>query len=230
MKARVQGLLTGENYRWPEDLPYVRVAKSEIASLDLLHKQGMFGPRGDLYASAQELLAITSAEKGPVEQSLANYQQGIRDLMNADAYQTNIVTDASGRITDSVIVPPLGEPMKALAGNTADQLTTVLGREREQLLFGDWDQGAMQIFWPGNLWVIADQPQEFTMWVQPDKTTGTMDYGSGWHLDGAGMSMGMSSTPSGAIPGDIFQKFFAPWLAQYQLKQPVPHPGGGAHE
>jgi RNA polymerase sigma factor (sigma-70 family) len=233
-KSRVQGLLTDGNYRWPEDLPYVRVAKSEIASLDLLHKQGTFDPAGKLNLSAQELLAITSAEKGPAEQALADYQHGIRDLTDqADAYQTNIVTDASGWITDTVAVPPLGEPAKTLGADTADHLAAVLGREREQLLFGDWAQGAIQVFWPGNLWQIADRAQLFTVYVRPDAATGTVAYSSGWHLsDGTGIGPGTGPDPFNLIPAPMFQKFFAPWLARYQSTQPVFHPGegGGLHE
>lgn len=229
LKARIQGLSTDKDYRWPDDLPYVRVAKSEVASLDLLHKQGTFSPQGVLSEATQELLAITSAEKGPTEQALGDYQQGIQNLTDTNAYQTNIVTDANGRITDTVVVPPLGEPAKTLAANTANELTTVLGHEREQLLFGDWNRGAMQFFWPGNLWVIADEPQEFTFWVQPNKSAGTMDYGSGWHLNGTGVSAGIGN-PEGVIPGTIFQKFFAPWLAQYQLTQSAPRSAGNSHD
>lgn len=222
LKARIQGLLTNKNSRWPEDLPYVRVAKSEVVSLDLLHKQGTFGPNGKLNEATQELLAVTSAEKGPAEQALGNYQQGIQNLTDTDAYQTNIVTDANGRTTDTVVVPPLGQPLKTLAADTANQLTTALGQQREQLLFGDWAQGAMQIFFPGNQWDLAGQSQEFTFWVQPNNATGTMDYGSGWHMNGTGISTGINANPEGVIPDSIFQKFFAPWLAQYQLTQPSP--------
>lgn len=227
LKSRIQGLLTDKNYRWPADLPYMRVAKAEIKSLDLLHKEGSFGLNGKLNEATQELLAITAVEKAPVEQALGDYQQGIQNLTDVNAYQTNIVTDANGRITDTVVVPPLGQPLKTLAADTASELTTLLGQQREQLLFGDWEQGAMQLFSPGNLWLIADQPQVFDFWLQPNKATGTMDYGSSWHMNsvnGIGMSTDVNGNgnPEGVIPADIFQKFFAPWLAQYQLTQPAP--------
>lgn len=233
LKGHIRGLLTNKNYRWPEDLPFVRVAKSEVVSLDLLHKQGTFGPHGELNDAAQELLAITSTEKAPTEQALGDYQRGIENLTETNAYQTNIVTDTNGRITDTVVVPPLGEPLKTLAANAADQLTTVLGREREQMLFGDWAQGAMQFFWPGNLWVISDQAQQFTVWVQPNNAAGTMDYGSGWSMNGLGASTGINpngNPDEGIIPEGIFQKFFAPWLAQYKLTQPAPRSAGYPYE
>lgn len=234
LKTRIQALLTNKDYRWPDDLPYVRVAKSEVASLDFLHKQGAFSSYdGSLNEATQELLAITAAEKEPTEQALSDYQKGIRDLSAANAYQTNIVTDANGRITDTVVVPPLGQPLKTLAANTANELTTVLGQQREQMLFGDFDQGALQFFWPGNEFLIADQPQVFTVWVQPNKATGTMDCGSGWHMSsGIGTSADISGdpNPTDCIPGDIFQRFFAPWLAQYQLTQYVPHSVGNSHD
>jgi RNA polymerase sigma factor (sigma-70 family) len=227
LKTRLQALLTNRDSRWPDDLPYVRVAKSEVASLDLLHKAGNFGSDGALKEATLEMLAITSAEKGPAEQALSEYQKGIEDLSNASAYQTNTITDTNGRIIAAVVVPPLGQPLKTLAANTASQLTTVLGQQREQLLFGDWDQGAIQLFSPGSLWLIADHSQVFNVWIQPNKATGTVDYGTGRYIiDGPGMSSDVHGDPnlSGVIPGDIFQKFFAPWLAQYQLTQHVSRP------
>lgn len=219
LKLRVRGLLTDANYRWPDDLPYVRVAKSEVRSLDLLHKPGTFGQDGVLNNTAREMLGITAAEEAPVEQALGNYWRGVYDMMNDSAYQTNIEIAASGRETDTVVVPPLGDPLKTLAKNTASQLSSVLGEDREQLLFGDWAQGGIQIFAPGNLWLIGDQPQVFTVWVNPSSATGKPSYGSGWHVDGMGISS-EDNGGTGIIPGGIMKKFFAPWLNQHGITPP----------
>lgn len=216
MKARVRGLLTDDNYHWPDDLPYVRVAKSEVRSLDLLHKGGTFGQDGTLSQAAREMLGITAAEQAPVEQALGNYWHGVWDMTEEAAYQTNIEVDASGRITDTVVVPPLGDPLKTLAKNTASQLSDVLGSDREQILFGDWAQGGIQTFSPGNLWLIGDQPQTFTVWVNPDSTSSKPSYGSGWHVNGTGISTGGNGGVD-LIPSSIMQKFFSPWLNQHGI-------------
>jgi hypothetical protein len=112
------------------------------------------------------------------------------------------------------MVPPLGEPLKTLAAGTAAQLSNLLGPDREEILFGDWAQGAIQIFAPGNLWLIGDRPQEFTVWVTPGSGAGGPGYGCGWHVDGSGCSSGGDSTDFGLIPAGVFQKFFEPWLKE----------------
>jgi len=219
LKARVHDLLTNNDYRWPNDLPYVRVAKSEVRSLDLLHKPGTFGEDGVLNNTAREMLGITASEEAPVEQALANYWRGVFDMMNESAYQTNIQVAASGRETATVVVPPLGDALKTLAKTTASQLSDILGEEREQLLFGDWAQGGIRIFSPGNLWLIGDRPQIFTVWIDPNSATGKPNYGSGWHVDGSGVSSG-DNGGIGIIPSSITQKFFVPWLNQHGIAVP----------
>ena len=71
--------------------------------------------------------------------------------MAASAYETNMPVAQAGRLAKTVIIPPLGQELKTLAENTRAQLTDRLGAERENMLFGGWDEGAIQIFWPGNL-------------------------------------------------------------------------------
>jgi RNA polymerase sigma factor (sigma-70 family) len=224
LKARVRGLLTDANYRWPDDLPYVRVPKSAIKSLDILNRwPGTFQPSGAINEQALELLAITAQEKAPTEQALANYWKGAQDLMTANAYETNLPGAQTGRLTKTVIVPPLGQPLKDLADDTRALLTDCLGAEREQLLFAGWDQGGIQIFWPGNLWKIADEPQTLTAWVDPAAPSNTPRYGVGWHQGASGMSTDTDGggSLSGFFPRGIATQFFAPWLGQFGVKTPT---------
>lgn len=211
LKSRVRGLLTDAHSQWQDDLPYVRVPKAEVKSLDLLHQGGTFGPDGVLNHAAEEMLGITAAEKGPVENALSTYWTGVNQMTENNAFQSTVVTNASGRITDTVITPPLGEPLKTLAANTAAEISNVLGPDRERLLFGDWAQGGIQIFSPGNLWLIGDESQEFTIWIDPNARPGEANSGSSHSCHNAG---GESSDGFGCIPPGVFQKFFAPWLAE----------------
>jgi hypothetical protein len=226
VKARVRGLLTEVNYRWPDDLPYVRVRKETVKSLKLRDAwPGTLGPRGNLTDPALELLGITEQEKGPVEQSLANYWHGVEDLMAVGAYETNVPAVEAGRATKTVIVPPLGQPVKTLANDTRAQLTQGLGAEREQLLFGGWDQGGIQIFWPGNLWDISEVPQILDAWVEPAPEGKPPRFGGGWHQQGGS---GWSSIQQGAVAGfprGIATRFFTPWLAQFGITPPAKYFG-----
>jgi hypothetical protein len=218
LKGRVRTMLADANYHWPGDLPYVRVPKAVIKSLDLLHRPPMaFGPSGALTEPALELFAITPQEKAPTEAALANYWRGVEDLMSANAYETNLASAQTGRLTKTVIVPPLGQPLKALAEDTRGQLTAALDPEREQLLFAGWDEGAIQIFSPGNLWKISEEPQTFTVWVEPAGAGG-----SGPRY-GASRSSTMGGTSAhdagslGIVPKPIAVRFFNSWLEQFGI-------------
>jgi RNA polymerase sigma factor (sigma-70 family) len=226
-QGRLRGLLTDANYHWPEDLPYVRVSKATVKGLDLLQRvPATFEPSGALTEPALELFGITAQEKAPTEQALADYWRGVWDLSASTAYETNLPGTPAGRWTKTVIVPPLGQPLKALAEQTRSQLTEVLGADREKLVFDGWDQGAIQIFWPGNLWHIAEESQTFTVWVEPAATNNAPRYGAGWHQGGSGVSCdGDHSLDS--LPRGIVARFFTPWLEQWGIAAPRPD---GAHE
>jgi RNA polymerase sigma factor (sigma-70 family) len=215
LKARLHGLLTDAHSRWPDDLPYTRVHKSTVKSLDILSRPPTtFGPSGALTPQALEMFGITADEKAPVEQALANYWQGVRKMSAANAYETNSTDPQTGRLTKTVTVPPLGQPLKDLGADTAAQLTTVLGADREQLVFGGWAQGGIQIFSPGNLWNISEQPQTFTAWVEPGGVDGGGPrYGAGWHSLGSGTS-GEGPYSVNILPEAILARFINPWLEQ----------------
>jgi RNA polymerase sigma factor (sigma-70 family) len=211
LKRRVKGLLTDANYHWPDDLPYVRVPKATLRSLDDQKR-----PKWGLGELALELYGITAQEKAPAQQALADYFRGVDDLMATTAYETNLPDAQTGRFTKTVMVPPLGQPLKALAQETGQRLTDILGAEREKLLFGGWDEGAIQLFWPGNLWKISEAPQTLTAWVEPASTTGGAPrYGFGRSSPWGGTSArGPNSVD---IPGPIVEQFFNPWLEQFGI-------------
>lgn len=137
--------------------------------------------------------------------------------MASQAYETNLPSTQPGRITKTVVVPPLGDALKTLATDTGQQLTDVLGSDREQLLFAGWDQGGIQIFRPGNLWDLARNSQEFEVWVEPAGAGNQPRYGVGWHQGGSGFS---SDSALAAFPRGIATRFFAPWLDQLGVSTP----------
>lgn len=168
---------------------------------------------------------MTAQEKAPTEEALANHWRGVEDLMTANAYETNLPGPQTGLLTKTVIVPPLGQPLRALAEETGRRLAHVLGAEREQLLFGDGEQGAVQ-FWYGTKGNIAKGPQIFTVWIGPAEPNQAPRYGVSWFLPGAG---GMGGPPSGTdlggslsgLPRGIATRFFAPWLSQFGVTTPT---------
>jgi RNA polymerase sigma factor (sigma-70 family) len=218
LKARLHGMLNDPDYRWPDDLQYVRVPKAVVKSLDLLHKPPMaFSPSGKLADPAIEMLGITAQEKGPTEAALANYWRGVEDLMAASAYETNSPPAESKRLTKTVIIPPLGQPLKDLAQATRAELTQVLGDDREQLLFGDWEQGGIQLFSPGNLWKIAEEPQTVTAWVEPSQIAGQPPRFGVSHSSTMGGISAEGSHSLDFIPAKLGPQFFNTWLQQFGI-------------
>jgi RNA polymerase sigma factor (sigma-70 family) len=217
-KARMQAMLTDANYRWPEDSPYVRVPKSVVRKLDLHAKFWA----GTISEQALELYGINAAEKAPAEKALGDYWSGTLSLMASHAYETNAPSAGRShpeRVTKTVIVPPLGKELTTLADTTRGQLTDALGAERENLLFGGWDQGAIQIFWPGNLWRIAEEPQTCTVWADPTATQEPF-LGTSWNSTLGGTSSDGSRSLKD-LPVPIVTRFFQPWLQQLGITNSI---------
>jgi len=214
LRARVRRLLADPSDRWPEDSRYVRISKSVIKDLDL---QAMFSRLGVLSEQAQEILAITPQEKSQAEHALGDYWRGVEDLMASSAYETNAAIVEAGRVAKTVVVPPLGEAVKALAADAQARLTDTLGAEREKILFGGWDEGAIQLFWPGNLWKIAEESQTITVWVEPAQDNSREPrYGS----SRTSKIGGTSGTGIGDVPQAIVTRSFEPWLQQLGITNP----------
>ncbi len=218
LKRRIRGLLTEANYHWPDDLPYIRIPKSVVMKLEM---QGMFSSSGEIADKALEMLGITPEEKLPVERALGDYWKGVRDLMSAHAYETNALGQPAGRVAKTVIVPPLGQELKTLAENTSDQITQHLGEERGKKMFGGWDAGAIQLFWPGNLWTISENPQTITVWIEPVTDGKEARFLGSWYSSEGGIGPDAALIGAPFFPREITAKFFDPWLRQYGITNTV---------
>lgn len=217
LRTRIRGAFADADRGWPADLPYVRVPKSVVGELDLMSK---FGHSGEISDEVLELLALIPEEKIRSEEALSNYWHGVDTLMAERAYETNVAAELPpGRLAKTVIVPPLGANLKELGEATRAELTQVLGAERERILFGDWDQGAIQLFWPGSLWRISEEPQKFEFWAdEPNAKTAEPRFGFSWSTTLAGTSTegtwSQAKTGVRIFPEPIIAQFFEPWLQQ----------------
>jgi hypothetical protein len=159
---------------------------------------------------------MTPEEQAPTEQALANYWSGVYNLMATHAYETNAALKP-GRIAKIVVIPPLGSDLRKLAQDTKTRLATVLSDDREKILFGGWDEGAIQIFWPGNLWKISTEPQAFTVWVDSNAS----QFGTSWSSTlGSSSSEGPDSLTQ--IPSAIFSRFYQAWLEKLGITSTLP--------
>jgi hypothetical protein len=186
LKGQVRGLLAGTGSPWPTNLPYVRVPKAIITSLD-----PVFRPMGRISELALELYGITAQEKASAEQALAAYSKGVYDLMVAKAQVINLSNMQPVRLL--VNIPPLGQPLQAVAEQTRLQLTNVLGSEREKLLFDGGDTVSSQ-----------------TMTFEPSGTNGGAPFCVATGTSGRALGEG----PFSNVAGPILERFVYPWLDQ----------------
>lgn len=218
--GRLRALLNDPNYHWPDDLAYVRIPKSVIKQLEL---SPMFHRSGALSETALDLLEITPEEKSATEGVLTRYWKSVHGLMTARAYETNTPNSTSGyavpptAIAKTVIVPALGDELRTLAQDTKLHIAAGIDAERAEILFGSSQDGSIQMFWPGNRSKIAEEPQTFTVWVDPNAATTNSAYGARWHTPASGVSsMGPGCLMT--FPQEIIDQFFAGWLEQLGVR------------
>ncbi|MEI7935123.1 MAG: sigma-70 family RNA polymerase sigma factor [Verrucomicrobiota bacterium] len=192
LKRQVRDLLAGTGSPWPTNLPYVRVPKAIIRSLDPHYR-----PMGRISELALELYGITAQEKAPAEQAVARYFQGVYDLMAATAYETTVSNRQPVRLVKVVTLAPPEQPLQALGEQTGLQLADVLGGEREKLLF---DGGSKK------------SVQTITCSVEPSSTNGGAPRCEFTRAVVGGGTL--LNNPYVKIPEPILERFFYPWLDQ----------------
>jgi len=216
LKARLFGLLTAADYRWPEDLDFVRIPKAAVKELNPLRAVDVAGKIQDWGA---ELLGLSPEEKQRTEAALRAHAQAVSQLAASQAYETNslpavLATLWAGNPYKSIWVPPLGADTQPLMANLLAQVGDALGDERAQLLLGDAAAGKAGY----SLWrqAVGDlsQGELFTVCVNPDHPDG-LEFGA--YRDGnggGGVQENKHEVKLYSLPEAISSRFFDPWLAQ----------------
>jgi len=137
LKQRTRGLLATEHYRWPEDLPFVRIPKSALPSVRMAG-----GPTtpAKLEAKIGQLLDLTVAEQEVAASSFSNYFAGIDQIVAANIYETNQATglkippDADSRV---FVLEALGPKIRTALEQLCAELKSSLGEDRWALVNPD---------------------------------------------------------------------------------------------
>jgi len=128
-KARLRDLLAASDYRWPGDLPFVRLPKWAARNLD--SKIPVFNSSGNLAVWVEELLNLAPEQKQAVESELTQYLNNLDRLANSRAYETNARAFSQKDFTTKAIaVPALGEEGQAMADSLVTNVRAILGSER----------------------------------------------------------------------------------------------------
>lgn len=130
LKEKSRALLTADNYRWPDDLPFVRVPKSALASIKVAG-----GPNTPerLATKVNQFLDLSPSEREKVGQIFFNYFTEIDRLMETSLYETNramsfsLPAEADSKV---FVLLPMGEKIRAELKLLSADLESALGSDR----------------------------------------------------------------------------------------------------
>src|SRR5262249_10461079 len=130
-----RGQLLAEDYRWPEDSPFIRIPKSELMHLSM---DRPVSPPGEIKRAARELFGLTPAERQEAESALHDHFASMDHLMDQAIYETNNASGFSAPKTTIAkkfwAIPALGDSAQALGETLESTLHNVLGNERWPLV------------------------------------------------------------------------------------------------
>ena len=162
LRARTQALLAADDYRWPEDLDFVRIPKSAVPSLN-----PWMGPGtpDKLQVKVQTMLGLTPQENEAVAQVFTNYFSGINHLMEGGVYETNQSTRLhlpEGAQSTVFVMQPLGPEIRRSMDELCSNITAIIGADRWALVNPDrWEMTHYeQVRLLGYFQYAWDLPQE----------------------------------------------------------------------
>jgi len=146
LKTRSRALLTTDNYRWPDDLPFVRVPRAALASI----KVGS-GPNSPekLATKIDQFLDLPPQHREVVGQIFTNYFSGISQFLETSLYETNqslslrLPPEAESKV---FVLLPTGEKIRIAVEQLRTELETTLGGDLwamvkpEQFEFSHYEQ------------------------------------------------------------------------------------------
>ena len=128
------GRIDPPRYRWDNASPYIRVAKKDLAALDL----ASVDRTGRLSPLMQQALQLTLQEAGRVQSALNQFQAGYRAAEAAASRQVTVAPeDLPNRNVDETRVfevGDLGEKIIELRGELFTRLSTLLDPDRFEML------------------------------------------------------------------------------------------------
>lgn len=201
-KTRIRSALMANDYRWPEDGPFVRIPKTVVPKLALRMPVAM---PGVLKPEAREVLGLSPQERENLEGRLQNYFGKMDRLVEASIVETNEssrVRPPAGAVASKIFyVPALGDEAKTDANQLAEELQALLGDERWPIVKSGWDSSGTHTL-SRILELDADQSwQEVSIWINTN-SSGALTVGYQWASRNASFGAG-GATLESALPGSI---------------------------
>jgi RNA polymerase sigma factor (sigma-70 family) len=130
LKLRSRAMLNAENYRWPDDLPFVRIPKSALSSIQ--NQGGPVTPT-TLQVKVLDFLDLSAWERQATSQIFSNYFAQIENLIQSTVYETNQAVSLKlppGAESRVFVLQPMGERIRSALDQLCTELTDTLGEER----------------------------------------------------------------------------------------------------
>jgi hypothetical protein len=130
LKARSRALLAADNYRWPDDLPFVRIPKPALPSITMAG--GPITP-AKLESKVNQLLDLSPPEREATGQVFSNYFAGIDQLLEASLYETNQALSFKlppGAESKVFVLQPMGQKIRTALDQLCADLSATLGEDR----------------------------------------------------------------------------------------------------
>jgi len=214
LKRRLHGLLTATDYRWPEDLPFVRVSRTAIENVNSHKGMLPFDTSGRLSIWVVELLGLSADERTLIESNLSPYLQQVDQLASSRAYETNSMPMPPGWMVKTIAVPGLGAERERLWGKFIDPIVRRLGQHpRGNQFTGFWLHSLRGfVSYP---WIYDDaqrtrqSPQMLALAIKPDGTERPA-----YQLLWVGTRFRAGNLPvRDAIP-NYLREHFEPWIRE----------------
>lgn len=185
-KKHLRGLLTADNYRWPEDSPFVRIPKSGVRQINVGEP---VAPPGVLKQQEREFLGLTPQEREQIENTLHHYFAGFDALIDANIYETNrpavVRVPASALASEVWLVPALGDEVKVRGDDLQAALRATLGEERWPFVEKQLSSGGVNELRRILNLDAGQLRQEVAVWIQDN---GILSVGFGWSDGSASFS------------------------------------------
>lgn len=174
LKVQTRAMLAADDYRWPDDLPFVRVPKSALASIKV--DGGPESP-AKLQAKLDQFLDLSPQEREATARVFTNYFAQIDRLVETSLIETNasanltLPPDAESRV---FVLPALGPKIRTALDQLCAGLEAALGAERWAMVEPDHFEFTHyeQVRLLGYTTYSWDQPQEYAVSVYRDGSAG----------------------------------------------------------
>lgn len=137
LKARSRAMLTADDYRWPNDLPFVRIPKSALSAIST--GGGPTTP-AKLESKVNRFLDLSPQEREATAQVFSNYFAGIDHLLESSLYETNQALSFKlppGAESKVFVLQPMGEKICTALDQLCADLTANLGEDRWAMIRPD---------------------------------------------------------------------------------------------